>query len=255
MFPHGAELRRFPDAPSVIRAAAELFVEAATDAVARNGRFAVALSGGNTPRGLYELLATTPVLRERVPWQQVHLFWGDERAVPPDHEDSNYRMARLAMIDRLAIPPTNVHRVRTELGDPAEAAERYALELRRFFDLHADAAPTFDLVLLGMGDDGHTASLFPGTTALDETKRLVVATHVAKLDAERITMTYPVINHAAQVVVLVTGESKAGVLSEVLASNGGAGVAPAKYPIQRVAPTGRLIWLADEAAASRLRND
>jgi 6-phosphogluconolactonase len=225
------------------RAAAE-WARIAGDAVARSDRFAVALSGGNTPRSLYATLARAE-FRNEIPWDHIHFFWGDERAVPADHPDSNYRMAREALLAKVPVPEENIHRVETERG-AEEAAAAYEATLRAVFSLAADARPRFDLILLGLGDEGHTASLFPGSAALGEQKRLVVATYVEKLKSDRITMTLPVLNHAANVYFLVSGASKAKVVKELLRSH-------ADLPAAKVQPAnGRLVWLVDREAAALL---
>lgn len=236
-----------PDAPALFRAAAEEVSVAAQEAIAQQGRFTIALSGGHTPRGLYSLLATDKG-RPPIVWRQVHVFWGDERHVPPDHPDSNYRMARETLLDHVALPQANVHRIPAEEPDADRAAARYEEELRRFFRLDGASLPRFDLVLLGLGAEGHTASLFPGTAALDETARLVVAAHVPALGTDRITLTLPVLNHAACVLFLVAGSEKAAAVHTVLEQPGGT-----PLPAQRVRPAGRLIWLLDAAAATATR--
>lgn len=232
---------------ALCRLAAEHFVQTVLTAVEARGRAAVALSGGTTPKGLYTLLATEPY-RVRVPWEQVHVFWGDERTVPPDDPQSNYRMAHEALLAHVPIPASNVHRMPGEGPDLAAAAAAYELGLRDLLDC-TEGVPVFDVVHLGMGDDGHTASLFPFTAALGEAERLVVVNHVDKLTTDRLTFTYPLLNAAAQVVFLVTGESKAGVLKDVLEGP----YAPDAYPSQGVQPTeGALLWLVDKAAGARL---
>ena len=215
----------------------------------------MALAGGNTPRRVYELLATER-FKDRVEWPRVHLFFGDERAVPPDHPDSNYRMAHEALISRVPIPATNVRRITGE-GDAEENARSYEAELRAFFA--GRPWPRFDLVFLGMGEDGHTASLFPGSEALHENSKWVVATRSEALDQARITLTLPVLNRAAQVVFLVTGKEKAQRLREVLESKpvgsglGAGGSRQALLPAEMVQPVdGTLEWLVDRAAASLL---
>jgi 6-phosphogluconolactonase len=184
-----------------------------------------------------------------VPWRSTHVFWGDERHVPPDDPQSNYGAARDELLSRVPIPPANVHRIEGERSDAAEAAAAYAAQLQRFFRIPAGAAPRFDLMLLGMGPDGHTASLFPGSDALTVFDRLAAATWVEKLRAFRITLTYPVFNNAAAVHFLVSGEDKAETLRAVLDPEG----EPDVYPCQRVRPAnGELLWLVDRAAASAL---
>jgi 6-phosphogluconolactonase len=237
------------------RAAAGLFVTLAREGLAARGRFAVALSGGSTPRAMHQHLAS-PAFASQVDWAQVHLFWGDERCVPPDHKDSNYRMARETLLDYAPIPPENIHRIRGE-DAPERVAENYEDELRMFFGQTSGgqthgSAPTFDLIFLGLGDDGHTASIFPGTSAVREERRWVVAQEhnvpPPPLVA-RITITPPLINTAAQVVFLVAGAGKAGRLKEVLHGP----YQPEVLPGQMVRPAnGRLVWLVDEAAAQNL---
>jgi 6-phosphogluconolactonase len=186
------ELQIAPDAAALYRMAAQEFVRAAESAIRNSGRFAVALSGGNTPRGVYAFLAEQ---YKELPWNKIHVFFGDERDVPPDHPDSNYRMAYEALLSRVAIPAENVHRFRTELGAEPAVAD-YEQQLRDFFHPPARQWPRFDLILLGLGDDGHTASLFPGTAALQESSRMVVANRVEKFHTFRLTLTFPVLNHA-----------------------------------------------------------
>lgn len=235
----------YPDVASLARAAAEAVVKLAAEAITARGRFSIGLSGGSTPRTLYALLASTP-FAGRIDWANVHIFWGDERCVPPNHPDSNTRMARETWLDHVTIPASQVHRMRGEL-DPGPAAEEYEQLLRTFFT--QAAGPRFDLLLLGMGDDGHTASLFPGTPALHENIRWTVANYVEKLKAWRITLTPPAINAAAHVRFLAAGESKAAVLHDVLRGP----YLPEKYPSQLIRPTsGHLVWMVDTAASSLL---
>jgi 6-phosphogluconolactonase len=184
-----------------------------------------------------------------MPWQQVHLFWGDERHVPPDDPSSNYGMTRKTMLEKVPIPRVNVHRISAEYSDAKKSAREYEELLRRFFRLEAQELPCFDCVLLGIGPDGHTASLFPGTKALVERKRLVVANWVERLQTYRITMTVPVLNNANHVFFLAAGENKAGILQEVLEGERD----PERLPSQFIEPNhGKLVWLVDEAAASEL---
>jgi len=240
-----AETWTYPDATSLARAAAEHFVTLAAEAIAARGRFAVALSGGSTPYVTYTLVASDE-FAARVDWPRVHVFWGDERCVPPDHPESNFRLAEEALLSRVPIPPDNVHRVRGEL-EPEVAAQAYAAELRTFFGAQW---PRFDLVLLGMGDDGHTASLFPGSAALHETARSVVAVtaHYQDRPAYRVTLTTPAINAAWRVLFLIAGVSKADIVQAVLEGPDG------RFPAQEICPTsGHLTWLMDAAAASKLK--
>ena len=238
------------NADALYQAAAAEFVRQAGAAVEAKGACTVALSGGSTPKGLYGLLADDPTWRGQVPWDQLHVFWGDERHVPPDHPDSNYRMAHEAMLSKVPIPPANVHRIKSEHPDARQAAEDYEQTLRAFFHLTAGQFPRFDVVFLGLGPEAHTASLFPGTKVLHETARLVVATWVGKFYTDRITMTPPVLNHAAGVIFLVSGGDKALALKAVLEGPD----APEQLPAQLIRPShGRLLWLADRAAAGLLQ--
>ncbi len=229
-------------------AAAEEVVRAANEAVAQRGRFSIALAGGSTPKSLYNLLATNA--RTSLPWDRMFFFWGDERHVPPTDPDSNYRMADESMLSKIPVAPGNVFRIKTENPDAAGIAEDYEQTLRKFFALDSGQFPRFDLILLGMGPDGHTASLFPGTAALQEKSRLVVANWVEKMKASRISLTLPVLNAAAEVAFLVSGTDKAPALQGVLESD-----APGEqYPAKLVQPSkGKLIWLIDRAAASQLK--
>ena len=222
-----------PDAASLNRSAVDEFCNCARAAVAESGRFAVALAGGNTPRGVYELLAKEPA--GKLPWDKIHLFFGDERHVPPDHPDSNYRMVRETLVGKVPIPEANVHRVRAEMDAPTPASQ-YESTLREFFHLQPGEWPRFDLILLGMGDDGHTASLFPGSPALQEASRLVVA-NPTTLKGDRITLTLPVLNHAANVIFLVSGAGKAPIMQSAFASANGT-----RFPARQVQPAnGRLL--------------
>ena len=199
------ELHILPTPEQTAQAAAELVAALSEESVCARDRFTVALSGGSTPRRLYQVIASPP-FAERIAWGQWHVFWGDERCVPPDHPDSNSRMAREALVDRVPVPAGHIHRMRGET-EPRQAAGEYEQELRRVF---APASPAFDLVLLGIGEDGHTASLFPGIGALEEERHLVVANWAPGLQAHRLTFTLPLINAASVVVFLATDESKAG---------------------------------------------
>lgn len=237
----------FETGDEVAQYAAELFVGMAEEAVAARGVFTVALSGGSTPKTAYSLLGSTPLL-EQVPWEKVQIFWGDERTVPPDNPDSNYRMAREVMLARVPIPAVNIHRMEGESANLDEAATRYENEIRSVLG-GGSSLPRFDLIFLGMGDDGHTASLFPETAALDEQQRLVVPNRVPKLNTSRITMTRPLLNNGNCVVFLAPGASKAGRLHEVLEG-------PQDWhrlPSQSIQPeSGRLVWAIDKAAAAEL---
>jgi 6-phosphogluconolactonase len=226
--------------------AAALFVNRAREA-SGTGRFSVALSGGSTPKALHNLLAAPPY-RDRVDWSKVHFYWGDERTVPPDSPESNFRMARETLLDKVPIREEQIHRIRAEL-DPATAAALYEDELRQNFHLAVGQLPRLDLIYLGMGPDGHTASLFPHTAALHVTDRLVTANDVPQLNTTRITMTAPVLNNGATVASLVAGQDKAEALAHVLEGPRD----PETYPAQLIAPTdGELYWLVDRAAAAQL---
>jgi 6-phosphogluconolactonase len=225
-------------------AAARDFATRAREAIEGQGRFAVALAGGSTPKATYEVLARDYI--DKLDWSRLHVFFGDERTVPPDHEDSNYRMAREALLSH--VPVGSVHRMRGELP-PAEAAAAYEEELREYFK-ESDRFPSFDLILLGIGEDGHTASLFPETSALDVGDRWVVANPVLKLETTRLTLTLPVINAAKAVTFLVAGQGKAGALKEILEGDAD----PRAYPAKFVRPEGGdLTWMVDRAAATFLR--
>ena len=243
------DIRIVANSEELSRVAATEFVNQAKGAVQAKGTFTVALSGGSTPKSLYTLLADDATLRVAVPWAKVHFFWGDERHVPPDHPDSNYRMAHEAMLSKVPVPPTNVHRIKSEYPEASRAADEYDQRLREFFGLAAEQFPQFDLVLLGMGPDGHTASLFPGTAALHEQTRLVVANWVEKFNTDRITLTPPVLNNAACIIFLVGGEEKAETLQAVLQGE----KQPERFPAQLLSPThGTLLWLVDRLAARLL---
>lgn len=240
----GTRLVVVADEAALDRAVAEHFVAAAGQAIAGRGSFAVALSGGTTPKAVYALLAVEP-FRSAVDWAQVRFFFGDERCVPPDDEQSNYRMARLAFLDAVPIPPANVHRMRGEI-DPAEAARDYAAILRT--DLGDE--PSLDLTLLGLGPDGHTASLFPGSPPDTDNDALVRAVYADSRAMWRITITPKVINASRTVAFAVEGVEKAAILEAVLEGPRD----PVALPSQIVAPSpGRLLWLADVAAAGTLR--
>jgi 6-phosphogluconolactonase len=232
------------DSPTLARTAAEQFVGFARASVASEGRFTVALSGGSTPRAMFLLLSEEP-LRSSVPWDKTFLFWSDERMVPPDHPDSNYRMANESLISKVPVPASNIHRMRGEL-EPSVAADEYEAELAAFF---GSRRPRFDLILLGMGDDGHTASLFPGTEALAEENRDITFNYVPKFSLFRLTMTAPEINSAANVSFVVSGPSKSAILKKVLQGP----YQPKQLPSQSIKPTnGKLRWMLDRDAASEL---
>jgi len=257
------------NAADLFHTAAEEFVRVGRAAIGAQGRFTVALSGGSTPKALYSLLATNYT---SFAWNRTFLFFGDERHVPPTDPESNYRMVNESLLTKIAIPSGNVFRVPAENPDAAAAASDYEAQLRRFFELSPELPPEirpevrnedrpgefprFDLILLGMGPDGHTASLFPDSPALDEQSRLVVANWVAKFNTHRITFTFPVLNRAAEVMFMASGADKADMLRQVLEGKfegkfEGKNTPP--LPSQRVQPSdGRLLWMLDEAAAAKL---
>lgn len=236
-----------PTAEGLTLDAAETFVHMTTKAVQDRGRCAVALSGGSTPRGLYQALAHTATLRARVPWSQIEFFWGDERLVPSDDVDSNYRMAYDAMLSAVPLRREQIHRVPTELTQPAVVAREYEQDIRTTFGADIQV-PRFDLILLGLGKDGHVASLFPGTTALSESGRLCIENWVPALDMYRITMTFPLLNQARAAVVMVSGPDKSSVVRQVL----GRTSATADLPAHLLRPSGDVIWMLDRDAASGL---
>jgi 6-phosphogluconolactonase len=240
----GVDIKILPNNAALAQAAAQEFHKAAESAVQERGQFSVALSGGNTPRTVYSLLASE---HKQLPWDRIHIFFGDERHVPPDHPDSNFRMATESLLSKVPIPEKNIHRIHAEL-DAEAAATEYDQQLVNFFHLSNLEMPRFDLIFLGIGPDGHTASLFPGSNVLTESSRRVMANWVEKFKTFRITFTFPVLNHAAEVVFLVSGADKAQILSEVLRP----GIQ--NYPTQGVQPeNGRLLWLVDQDAGSLLR--
>ncbi len=237
-------------AVELAREAARRFAELAEVFVSSVGRFTVALSGGSTPRAMFSVLAEQPVA-DPLPWHSIYFFWGDERCVPPSHAESNYRMAEETLLSRVSVPRENIFRIPAEDPDHDRAATNYSQTIGRFFNLTEADSLRFDLVLLGMGADGHTASLFPGTTALGVNDRIAVANYVEKFQAYRITLTAATINSAYNIIFLVTGEDKAPALKEVIegARN------PERYPSQLIEPRfGTLLWMVDEAAAKLLSN-
>lgn len=229
--------------------AAQTFVSLGAGAIAARGRFVVALSGGSTPRDLYQALCK-PELRRQLDWNRVEFFWGDERTVPPEHHESNFRMAHDALLEPLEVAPAHIHRIEAERADVDAAADAYALKVADCFRISLlDPPPQFDLVLLGLGTDGHVASLFPGTRALGVTDRWVAANEVPQLSTTRITMTFPLINRARTVVFLVAGDEKAAALADAIDGRHDR----ARLPSQRVRPaSGHLDWFVDRAAASEL---
>ncbi len=240
----GVQVRVFQDLEEMSRAAAEFFTTMAQKSIATQGRFAPALSGGSTPRQFYSLLGS-PSYRNAVDWPRIHIFWADERCVPPDRPESNYKLAHDAFLSSVPLPAENIHRIQGE-GEPAEAAQAYEHELRGF--ISSSDIIVFDLIILGAGDDGHTASLFPGSAALRERTRLAVPVFLERPKISRITLTLPVLNNAAQVLFLVSGSAKAGVVWDILE-----GGDTRHYPAGQVRPlNGYVTWFIDRQAAGKL---
>jgi len=240
------EIHVLPDLEAVSYQAATLFVTASRNAMTEKTRVAVAISGGSTPRRLYTFLGSAEY-RPQVDWQRIHFFWVDERCVPKDHEESNFRTVFDTLLSKVPIPDENIHRIRSE-EELDKAARDYEEEIREFFK--PSQLPIFDLVILGVGEDGHTASLFPGSKALGEKERWVVPVYLEKPKINRITLTLPVLNHAAQILFLVSGRSKAIILSEILEDSH----KNDEYPAGLINPVhGTLLWLIDQEAAGQLR--
>jgi 6-phosphogluconolactonase len=242
------EIQIFPNPADVARAAARFFVDYAWQCIAKNGQFMVALSGGNTPRQMFEILASDE-FRGQVDWAKVHVFWGDERAVPPTNPESNYGMARRELLIRVPVPEGNVHRMEAEKASIGRAAHEYEEVLRKYLELDDQGFPRFHLIFLGMGNDGHTASLFPGPRVTRQTSRWVSTPTVTKLNMRRMTLTLPVLDAALRVVFLVVGSEKAQMLHAVLEEKH-----DPPYPAQLVQPRhrGLKIFLVDKAAAALL---
>jgi len=242
------KIRIFKDIESLSHDAAILFAEQATKAIAERNKFLVALNGGSTPDRLFQLLATE--YRDKVAWDKVHVFWGDERCVPPDDSGSNYKQAKDALFSHVPIPGTNIHRVKGEL-EPADAATDYANVLKEYASSPFDF-PRFDIVYLGIGEDGHTASLFPHSPVDVTEPALPVTAQYQDRPANRVTLTQLVFNQARVIAFMATGEKKAVTLAEILSGR----YNPELYPAQRIEPKdGKLIWLVDEDAASKLPNE
>ena len=237
------------DSEELNRIAAEKFILIGRKAIEQNGRFTVALAGGSTPKSLYKLLASED-FRSQIDWQKVFFFFGDERNVSIDSDESNFRMANESILTPLQISPENIFRWETEINDTEKVVEKYEKAIVDFFNLKEKELPRFDLILLGMGDDGHTASLFPYTDGLRETKRIAVVNFVEKFDTNRLTLTFPTINNASNVVFLINGANKANPLKEVLEGES----QPEKFPSQNVKlKNGNLYWLIDALAARLLK--
>jgi 6-phosphogluconolactonase len=247
------EVRILKDGAAIARLAADKFLDLAQAAVQQRGSFSVALAGGSTPKLLYSLLATDSALRAALPWDKMHLFFGDERHVGPDDAQSNFKMASEAMLSKVPVKQEQVHRMKGEYPDAEKAAREYEQELHAHFKSKEGELPRFDLVLVGMGDEGHCLSLFPGTKALHSAAgRTVVSNWVGKLFTDRITITAPVANNGAHIIFTVTGKEKALALKGVLEGPH----EPEQLPSQLIQPTnGTLLWLVDEAAGSMLSNE
>lgn len=230
------------DLEAISHEAASLFVSASRDSIATRKKFAVAISGGSTPRRLYTLLSSSPYC-DQVDWHNVHFFWADERCVPKEDEESNFKVAFDRLLSKVPVLDGNIHRINGE-EEPEKAARDYEADIREFFGV--SGFPVFDLVLLGMGEDGHTASLFPDSKSLEETARLAVPVYLEKDNRSRITLTLPVLNNATQILFLVAGSSKAAVLSEILSD----GEKKKEFPAGRIRPVqGKVTWLIDREAA------
>jgi 6-phosphogluconolactonase len=243
------DVRILTNLEAIAKRAGQEFVQSAARAVSEKGSFTVALSGGSTPKALYSLLANDAALRAQLPWDKMYLYFGDERNVGPDHADSNFRMASETMLSKVPLKPEQVFRIKGEYKDTEKAAQEYEQALRASFKIGEGQFPRFDLVLLGMGNEGHTASLFPGSKALHETKRLVVRNWVGKLYTNRITLTAPAINNAARVIFMITGADKALALKGVLEGP----YEPDQLPAQMIQPSkGHLLWLVDTVAGGML---
>ena len=242
------DIHVYPTTQALLEAAARHVLDHARRAIAARDSFTIALAGGSTPKGLYAMLAVPP-FRNQLDWTRIRFFWGDERHVPPDHADSNYRMAHEALLRHLPISAAQVHRVPSELPDAQAAADQYETVLREQFEVSEADVPRFDLILLGMGPDGHTASLFPGAQAVHETSRLVAAPWVDKLQASRVTFTPVLLNHARQVTFLICGQAKAETLHAVLEGP----FQPDALPVQVIGPRdGTLTWFVDQEAGGAL---
>jgi 6-phosphogluconolactonase len=243
------EVLILPDGNAIARRAAEEFLQAATEAVAQRGSFTVALAGGSTPKALYSLVVSDPAFRDKLPWERLQFFFGDERHVPPDNDQSNFRMANESLFSKAPIQPSQITPMRGEYPDAEKAALEYEQALRAYFKTKEGEYPRFDLVLLGMGEEGHTLSLFPGTKALHASNRVVVRNWVGKLYTDRITLTAPAANQANRVMFMVTRADKAAALKAVLEGP----YEPDQLPAQLIQPaSGKLLWLVDQAAGSML---
>ena len=239
----------YPDSDTLSRDAAQYIVRLANEAVVSHGRFTIALSGGTTPRKLYGMLGDEPY-RSQIDWALVDIFWSDERCVPPDSEDSNYLLAQQVLLNKIPIPAAHIHRMPADAPDRDAASQAYTDEMRRVFA--TNGIPSFDLIQLGMGPEGHTASLFPHQASLHEQQRLVMPVSVPKPPPPRLTFTPPILNAAHNVLFLVTGSDKADAVQAVLEG----AYNPDEYPAQIVRPThGEVVWMLDTKAASALKNN
>ena len=242
----------FANGMEIARRAADDVLRIAREAAATRGVFTIALSGGSTPKVLYALLAEHPSLRNSLPWDKMRVFFGDERHVGPGHADSNFQMASDTMLSKAPLQPEQIFRIKGEYPDTAQAAAEYEATIRREFALNSGEFPRFDLVLLGMGSEGHTLSLFPGTKALHETQRIVTRNWVGKLYTERVTLTAPAANNAANIIFMIAGADKACALKAVLEGPH----EPEQLPAQMIQPSnGTLSWLVDQAAGSMLSKE
>jgi 6-phosphogluconolactonase len=238
------DTRVYPDIDALSRAALEELLRDLQQGIAQRGRGAIALSGGHTPEKMYSLWAATEKYRNETDWNRVHFFWGDERCVPQDDPLSNYRMTRGTLLEHVPIPAANVHAAPTSLSTPEQAADAYDQELRKFF---GSSRPEFDVTLLGLGPEGHTASLFPGSAALEEQARWVVPVQVAAVPPNRLTFTLPVLNSSRNTYFLVAGENKRPILALLRAEPDSR---PSQYPAGRIRPAdGRVLWFLDQAAS------
>jgi len=243
------EVQILPDAAAIARRAAEKIIDAAAVAIKERGGFTISLAGGSTPKALYSLLATDPAFKSQMPWDKTQFFFGDERHVPPDNSDSNYRMAHESMLSKVPLKPEQVIRIKAEYENSEKAAEEYQQALRTWFQRSNQQLPRFDVLLLGMGDEGHTLSLFPGTKALHDNGRWVMSNWIGKLFTDRVTITAPVANNSALAIFMVTKADKALALKGVLEGP----YEPEQLPSQLIQPkNGKLLWLVDPTAASKL---
>ncbi len=241
------EIHVCSDLEALSHKATAIFVDISRKCIALKGRFAVAVSGGSTPRKLYTLLSSNRY-REKVDWRSINFFWVDERCIPKEHKDSNFRLVFETLLSKLPIPDDNIHRIKGE-EEPEKGAKQYEDDLREFFG--KNALPVFDLIILGVGEDGHTASLFPGSRSLEETNKLAVPVYLERPKRHRVTLTLPIINNSTHILFLVTGHSKAGIVHEILEE----GDKRELYPAGLVSPVrGTITWLIDKEAAKRLEN-